>query len=400
MSTRLGNRSGFLGLGFNIAEISLYIYFALTFFEPYLNGTIGSVTKYYIIIVIIIQLLSNGNRITIHQYTLPFVFWLIYRFITLLWTNDYYMFNNHVYSQIGMIALLFVTASTSHSEKEVNNVVKVIWMSSSIISLLSLFFGRSYHNIVDARQVLVLFGQEVDPNNQAAFALVGISIALYFAVYVKKHIILSLLTLLINILSMFKTGSRGALLGMAALVLFVIVFFLFQNKSIGFRVKSIFIFVVISVLLFYFIRTFLPNVIIERLFDFSTYEGGSERTYIWENAFDLLMKDLNLIFGAGWGAYYGYNGFYRAIHNTFLSMLCDVGIIGVALFFIPIVNKTVYCIKNKEYLLVMLLLAGLCPSFFLDAINKRFFWNPIIILFMYIGIKKQNRSVEEVHIVV
>ena len=40
-------------------EVLVYIYFAITFFEPYLNGVLGSVTKYYIFAIMMYVLLKN-----------------------------------------------------------------------------------------------------------------------------------------------------------------------------------------------------------------------------------------------------------------------------------------------------------------------------------------------------
>lgn len=127
------------------------------------------------------------------------------------------------------------------------------------------------------------------------------------------------------------------------------------------------------VVVVFVLRRYIPEDIVDRLIGIDSYAGGSERTNIWNNGWRLLSEDLNLVFGAGWGCYFGYNGFNSAMHNTYIAMLCDVGIIGSLIFFIPIVCKLKLMMKGKEYLPVMLVLAGFCPSIFLDAINKRFF---------------------------
>ena len=136
-------------------------------------------------------------------------------------------------------------------------------------------------------------------------------------------------------------------------------------------------------------KQFLPESIFARLFDFSrytsSYEGGGQRLLLWENAWELIWTDFNAIFGAGWGAYYGHNNMYNAVHNTYLSMWVDVGLIGLLLFFITIIIACSGLLKRKKILAVALLIAGFAPSLFIDAINKRFFWTPIILLFMIIN---------------
>ncbi|MGN0818807.1 MAG: O-antigen ligase family protein [Christensenellaceae bacterium] len=365
------------------SEFLIYFYFMLTFFEPYLNGILGSITKYYIFFLMLVLLFQNKFRLRLRPYIIPYMIWLAYRFLTLFWTSNLYMFRQHVLSQIGMVALLVVLTSQQFDRRILRNIVNTMWISSFIISFLAMIFGQSYHGVVETRQVLVLFGQEVDPNNQAAFALVGISIAVYFLFYEKKYKLPAIITLFVNTVSMFMTGSRGGLVSMFAILIFVILFNK-TNSSISSIFKKLAIFAGVIFVIYFVLKNFIPPNITDRLFDIGGYEGGSERTTIWKNALKLLQEDWNLIFGAGWGDYFGYNGFYNAMHNTYLAMLCDVGIIGFVLFFMPIVQKTLHCIKYKEYLPVMLLIAGFFPCFFLDAINKRFFWNVIIFMLIFV----------------
>lgn len=364
------------------SEFLIYVYFILTFFEPYLNGVLGSITKYYIFFLMLVLLFQSNFTLNLRRCIIPCIIWLAYRFLTLLWTSNLRMFQQHVLSQIGMIALLVVLTSKKFDRRILFNIVNTMWASSFIISLLAIVFGRSYHGSVATRQVLVLFGQEIDPNNQAAFALVGISIAVYYVFYGKKYIILAFITLFVNTFSMFMTGSRGGLVSLIAIVLFVI-FFGKNENAFSSTFKKVFILAGVLFIINFVLKNCIPQNIVDRLLNLSGYEGGSERTIIWNNALHLLMEDLNFIFGAGWGDYYGYNGFNKAMHNTYLAMICDVGILGFIVFFMPIVQKTARCIKQKEYLPVMLLIAGLFPCFFLDAINKRFFWNAIIFMFIF-----------------
>lgn len=365
----------------SFGEILIYTYFILTFFEPYLNGVLGSLTKYYVLYVIFYITYKNKYCVRIRSCIRPFVIWLLYRFATLLWTENLTLFRMHAFSQIGMVGLLVALTMLPADKRIITNIAKVMWGSSVIISIMALFSVQAYAG-VEMRQVIIMFGQQMDPNDQATFALAGLSIALYYAVFEKKYLLPAYATVFVNIVSMLKTGSRGGLVSMLAIVLFVIVF---SARDGGFicALKRVALFASMVVIVFYALRNFIPQNTLNRLFDFSTYEGGSERTLLWANGFKLLKEDLNILFGAGWGDYYGYNGYYKAMHNTYVAMLCDVGIFGFLLFFIPIISKSIWLLKRKEYLPILLLISGLCPSFFLDAINKRFFWNPIMILFMY-----------------
>lgn len=363
-------------------EFLVYIYFAITFFEPYLNGVLGSVTKYYIFAIMMYVLLKNRFCIRVYHFHKAFLIWLLYLFISLLWTDNYHIFRINVLSQVGMVGLLIMLTMKSYTREFAENIAKVMWLSSFIISFLAMFFGQSYRGGSELRQVLVLFGQEADPNNQAAFALIGLSIALYFLIYENKYRIPAVITIAVNAISMFLTGSRGGLVSLVAIAAFVILFNPPYAKLSSKIRKTVMVILAVVVVLFV-LRRYIPEDIVDRLIGLDSYAGGSERTNIWNNGLRLLSKNLNIIFGAGWGCYYGYNGYFTAMHNTYISMLCDVGIIGFLLFFAPIFKKLAYTMKKKEYLPVILILAGFCPSFFLDAINKRFFWNVVMFLFIY-----------------
>ena len=363
-------------------ELLVYIYFAITFFEPYLNGVLGSVTKYYIFAIMMYVVLKNRFCVRIYHFHKVFLIWLLYLFVSLLWTDNYHIFRINVLSQVGMIGLFIMLTMKSYSREFAENIAKVMWLSSFIISFLAIFFGQSYRGGSKLRQVLVLFGQEADPNNQAAFVLVGLSIALYFLIYENKYRIPAVITIAVNAISMFLTGSRGGLVSLMAIVAFVVLFNP-PGVKLSSKIRKTVMVILAVVVVLLVLRQYIPEDIVDRLIGLENYAGGSERINIWNNGLRLLSNDLNIIFGAGWGCYYGHNGYYTAMHNTYLAMICDVGIIGFFLFFSPIFKKIAYTMKKGEYLPVILILAGFCPSFFLDAINKRFFWNVVMFLFIY-----------------
>ena len=363
-----------------IQRYFIYGYFFLAFFEPYLNGTLGAFTKYYILFLMSI-LCWSYKKLRIRLFHWCFLGWLIFKIISSIWTPNSYIPELHLFSQIGMIALLIVLTSIPLDNKTINSIINTMWLGSAVIGVLSLFFSHPYHGTVSTRQVLYLFGQEADPNNQAAFLLIGVTIALYNLVTLRRYLLMSAVTIVVNAFSLFMTGSRGGLVGFICIGL---IFLLTapQRKGIRSKVKLILIMVFFGGVLYYLASTFLPDDIFARLFTFSSYEGGSERDVIWANGWKLFSSDLNCFFGAGWGAYYGFNGIYQAMHNTFLAMLCDVGIIGFIIFFTPIMWACVKLIKRGNLLPFLLIICGFILSFFIEAINKRFFWNVIFLLFI------------------
>lgn len=375
-----------------IERVLICVYFFLAYFEPYLNGMLGSIGK-YIILLLIGVLCLNHRSMQIRPFHLCFISWLLFKMISVLWASNWNIFELHLFSQIGMVGLLIVLTAIPIDKKTITSILNTMWLGSTAIGVLSLFFSHPYHGVAITRQVLYLFEQEADPNNQAAFLLVGIAIAVYDLVVWKKYILFSVVTIVVNTYGLFLTGSRGGLVGLVCVGI-VLWFTSLRGERMCKKIKTTLIIVFICAFLYLLAITFLPEDIFNRLFDFSSYEGGSDRDIIWRNGWKLFTSDLNFLFGAGWGSYYGYNGIYQAMHNTFLSMLCDVGIIGFLIFFIPIVKTCLQLIKVENSLPVLLLVCGFVPSFFIDAINKRFFWNVIFLLF----IVYTNCSVEKLEV--
>lgn len=369
-------------------KIVFCIYFVLSIFEPYINGILGSLTKYYIFFTMFVLLFQYKWKLYLTMASKAVVVWLIYKFVSLLWSQDYATPRLHFISQLGMVMFLCVLFSYDYDDETLDWIEITYWISSGIVGLLSMFFSRSYLGTVAARQVLVIAGVEVDPNNQAALLMVGICVSLVNVFFKKRWMILSIAILLVNTYGCFLTGSRAALATIVVAVLFCIIL-PSEKKKVGAiigRVALLFLFVFVALKL----AQRLSPVIYNRLFNLDGYVGGSGRSLQWSNVWRVYSQDiLSILVGIGWGTStiltgaYAQSGGNLGVHNTFLTMLCDVGLIGTLIFMVPIIKMTIRLIKKKIHFPVMLLIVQFVPAFFLDAINKRFFWNAIFILGMY-----------------
>ncbi len=368
--------------------------FFVSFFEPYINKVIGSVGKFYIFAVIIIVAFT-AKHVRFRYYHVIYALWFIYKIVSVFWTRDFTIFQMHAVSQIGMIVLLICLTMVYIDLKTMNWIINSLWAGSALFGFLSLFFSEPYLFENESRQVLTLFGQQVDPNNQGAFVVIGIAVSLYYLFYLKEYRLLSLVVLSINTYSLLVTGSRS---GLVAFVAIVIVFFYLYFKSYNYKRKSlknkmqtIAIMLLAGLVIFYITNNLLYADTFNRLFEFDGYEGGSDRTAIWSITWDLISQGVNFIFGAGWGSYYGYSGMYDVVHNTFLSILCDTGIIGLIVFLFPLFVAGVYLFKKKDVLAISIFVSGMVPAFFIEAINKRFYWHSIIFLLISYNFTIENK---------
>lgn len=359
------------------------MYFVISIFEGYLNSLIGGVTKYFIVIVCFYILNRNHFALKIRKFHISYIMWFCYMIFSLLWSQDYFTPRKHMFSIVGIVFFLIVLTSYRISTHFMSIFIKAYFFSSGMLGLLSFFFSKSYYGTIDSRQVLVMFDVEMDPNNLGALLLVGICIALHYLIVVRELQLLSILILIANSLACLKTGSRASLVTLVIISVFAL-FMEDRNKTSTSVLRRILLMVVLSGIGLVVVKYFIPDKTFERLFVFSEYAGGSYRSDMWQNIWELYTQNpFNIFFGLGWGTATIKTGYLSGVHNTFLSMLCDVGLIGFLVFFFPIFGACLQLMRKKSYLPILLILSAFIPSIFIDSINKRFFWNAIIILFIF-----------------
>lgn len=145
------------------------------------------------------------------------------------------------------------------------------------------------------------------------------------------------------IICIFLTGKRT--ISIIALLLPFIVYYASKKMS---SKKFLFILLIMVVAIGsfqYFINNlseFSDNILLRRFV--STYKDAdtgeditSGRTYLYELALKAFNE--NPLFGVGVGRFKEYTGADTEVHNTYLQVLCEQGILGFAFFIIPII----YC---------------------------------------------------------
>lgn len=371
-----------------ILQLLCGFYFFLSFFEAYTSVFTGPITRYLIFIISFMFLYSYHGRIRKSIYVFFILLWFLFKLLSIIWSNQS---NDDVsrtlLSQIGVVLLFVSLCSQLQSRKLLVLFIQVNYWCSLLFGVLTLLFHKSYiSDVYASRQVLTLFGTQNDPNNCAVFLCIGISIAVYSLVTEKRMKILSIAVVLINSYGVLLSGSR---MGFVLLGVIASTVVLIPNTKDKFIIKTFIYKLFIISLVFaigrWIINRYLPVASLERMLAFEEYSDGSGRMLKWSLAIEGFKE--RPVFGWGWG---GYDFVGSVIHNTYLTMLCDVGLVGFLLFIIPLIQLAFYLLKNKCQLGILLLVNGLVSGFFLDAINKRFFWNTILIAVLLVEYYEKN----------
>ena len=152
-------------------------------------------------------------------------------------------------------------------------------------------------------------------------------------------------------------------------------------------------------------RAFHSNSICEdrvSRFDSLSADGGSGRMTLWKNAITTFNK--NPLVGIGINSTLSYNSLYYGtkgyIHNTFLEVLSETGIIGICMYmlFLIVLLKIVYSVYRKDnntVFLVGTIIAMLIQMCFLSILLQEFFFFTVALIYAYnyhINKQKEERK--------
>lgn len=185
-----------------------------------------------------------------------------------------------------------------------------------------------------------------------------------------------LLALMVYVI--FLTGSRAAVITLSALVLVIVL-------SLGRkRLSQVVFFCFVAFIIIMLVPDLLPSHIYDRIFSFESYQDVTtregDRIDVWgKTIFNVFPQSPIWGHGAGNASIVleEYYGQVKSVHNTWFSMLGDLGLMGFVLWIaIPLgkLKKAVSLRKKNVYPLAVLI-GVLVMAFTLDAMMEKYLWN-------------------------
>ena len=175
----------------------------------------------------------------------------------------------------------------------------------------------------------------------------------------------------------FLTGTRAALLCIGLMMLFAVSYLLFVRQKFAYLVLLL----ASSVAGYVLMASMLSSHTLERLIG-NTFFQDDGRIFMWRNA--LKEWSQQPILGMGIDGVSIYNMSLKLmilnIHNIYLQLLCDQGLLGFCLFV-----AIIWCIvsrtrKQDRFLLFLMMIALFVPTFFQNGTVSYTFWWPLTIL--------------------
>jgi O-antigen ligase len=244
----------------------------------------------------------------------------------------------HVFQHYAFNMVFFVLVlSQVTSLEKLKSLVWIICLATLTYSL----FGAILQGGTLGAERLQVIGGVLDPNDTAYVLLALFPLCLYFIKFDEGSIkrLLALVALCGAITAILLTGSRGGMLGLGAVLLLLL---LTKTGGLGKRYK---IFVVSALAGTWFLMR--DKVDIERYLtlgdifsDYNVSDSGG-RWPLWQEAIDLIVE--HPITGVGVQSFatavhharllQGATYFrWHAVHNSFLQIAAEVGLIGFSVF--------------------------------------------------------------------
>ncbi|MFS8083528.1 MAG: O-antigen ligase family protein [Ginsengibacter sp.] len=382
----------------NLFKKAFIIYICLTLIEYGLLISGNSLLKFYGYAIIFGWLFLGRNKIPNLKNSKEIIFFGVYlllAMISLLWSDDVMTGSYYLLSMTNMIILILIASTLPWNKKDINNLLLAFQISAAIFSILLIIKGELYHGFF--RATLMVNGQEQDPNNLSAMLVIPTLISLwrilnknYIVILHKKYILINYLFVGSNILAMLMLSSRGGLFGLICGSLFLL---FFQNKfSQKNQAKSKKLYIVTTLLvvfaILFIIIPYLDQETLQRLsLRRIEQDKGSDRLLIWNIA---LQKFLNApLFGIGIGSFQGITKV--GVHNQFIIVSVESGIVGFILFMTSLIILFIKSFKGGTSLLPAILIGTFTVIFFLDAYNKKYFWNAILLSIIILKMERNNK---------
>ena len=322
--------------------------------EPFINKYImKNFTIIMMIMSLLVLVLANSCRVYVNKLNKKYFLLCACMFIPSLFNNA--ALQDHVFISFINYAFIIAFSMLLAATRLDEIVIKYFFMlyitfavTTSVVTWLSVFNPDLYINnfitllpIDNQTEVFNNFvrynnrsGLTTHYSNNAFYILVGIISCIYL--YMRKHNRLTLVIMLFLSATMMVVGKRGHLLFLIiALILTYLIYYKFGMRSFIRFFCFIFLFIGGTFLLMKIFPE--SSYIIERLM-YGGDDVSNGRFIMYD---ELLSYWKNNGYSAlGWGQYASYT--HPGVHNDYLQLFCEVGILGL----VSVVGSNVYMLMD------------------------------------------------------
>ena len=343
---------------------------------------------------------SNRTKYNLITYGLM----IIFGSLTLIHCFLYRGFKLHPVSLIIPVFVAFAFLGTAFYSKDFRGWFRLVLLSISLILFLysfSIFANR--HNLLRAIAIGLFiftlyyfyeyrakildfrnFGKDKfrlgeifdNPNGVASYMVISFASCLSTLLFSKNKIdLLFIIPLFTTVWVGFSTGSKTFVLAIAVFTLFVLYFKFFKHKWVYLIIVGALVGLFIMLINMPFMETIRTRFV---LF-FETLLGTADKAdtssierMMWMK-YGFYLGSKNMITGYGYGGFGIYSGVGTYTHSNISEVFCNFGIIGLLLFYSPLLVCLIYSLIRKRFNLSLVI-----PFFFyymLISFSNVFYYN-------------------------
>jgi O-antigen ligase len=342
------------------------------------NNDVFTISKIGIGFLFLAVVLTDGfsiNGISVY-YLVASILLITYNFITLFWSE---MPESSLTRIISLLFLVLTSYLISFYLSKGKNAIGffegyiIFSLLNSVITLLQSYrIINEFSSLYTSTQIIREGGVLINPNANSFQISLGL-VLIFLNLFLKKgnriliqSLFANMLLFVVCLLAILATQSRGGLVSLVIGLTSIIIYYLINSRKIG-KVFLITICIIGATLVVYYI---FPQYFIEIFGRFlaTTTDKFSSRQDIFLLAWKLFLKKPYLGYGPGMFYYLSLPVFGKSlvVHNTFLELLIDGGIVNLIIFlFIILVYINLFLkLPNKVFFITKISLLSLSLTIF------------------------------------
>ena len=227
-----------------------------------------------------------------------------------------------------------------------------------------------------------------DQNYLSAFFLPSFAIVFYRIIYSYKGRIKNILFCVLSIFAVFTMGSRGSFLTILLIVASVVGKMFLKDRNMVRKIAFIFL-LVITVLVLYYL--FQSLTMFQRMTGFESY-GSDVRMRLWAAGINGFINNPLIGSGIGAASQYSWSLVGKAVHNSFIELLADQGLLG-AIVIVWILLHFLNRGNKNGFIVFILMISFFVPLFFLTGYSNFTFWMPIMFINLITNNLKNSQTI-------
>lgn len=244
------------------------------------------------------------------------------------------------------------------------------------ILLFNPFFGTNWMN----RTYLNVYHATINSNQCVYPALIALA-AIPPILFIKRRLLrfLIILSVFLHSYVVLLTMSRSGFLCWVCICLYIFIYFFVKTK-ISHKKVILACFLICLFFAGLLMYRALPSDMVTRLFKVESYSDSSGR-------FEMFLRGItstkNIFFGDGVGAWAAISGGTIKMHNLFVNVFMETGLLGLILLTLSILLPALKAIKTPYFVFVF-------PALFqslLESGDAYTFWVPIAMLYICCSIR-------------